>query len=153
MQRTQDAKANSEKERSPDKGHARRRDGLGYEHDMDIDGAGFSAQQPSQSSQLPDALITEQGQIWWKESSRTAPHLTLLSSKSTRGSPATRAFGQQAPVAAVSSAPYMAWFSRFSIKRKCFLMVETSQPFSKTRPSQWVAARAQCTDRMSRDET
>ena len=46
-----------------------------------------------------------------------------------------RAFGQHAPVAAVSNAPYMAWFSRFSKNRKCCLMMETSHPFLKTRPT------------------
>ena len=78
-------------------------------------------------------LITEQDQTWWKESSRTAPHLTQLSSDSTVGSPATRAFGQQAPVAAVSSVPYMAWFSRFLKKNKCCLLMETSLSSARSR--------------------
>ena len=81
------------------------------------------------------------------------PHLTQLSSCSTWRSLATWAFGQQPPVAAESNAPYMAWFSRVSKNRKCCLMMDTSQPLSKPAPSQWVAARAQCTERMSRDKT
>ena len=84
------------------------------------------------------ALITEQGGIWWKELSQTTPHLTQLSSGWTWGSPATRAFGQQAPAAqapvAAVSRPYMAWFSRFSKKRQRCLMMETSQSFAKPAP-------------------
>ena len=75
-----------------------------------------------------------------KESSHSAPHLVQHFSSKTWGSPATRAFDQQALVAAVSSAPYMAWVSRFSKNRKCFLKMDTSQHFFNPAPSQWVAA-------------
>ena len=69
--------------------------------------------------------------------------MTQLSTKATGESPATRAFGQHAPEVAVSNAPNMAWLSRFSNNRKCYLMTETSRPFSRPTPSQFVAARAQ----------
>ena len=79
-------------------------------------------------------LITEQDRIWWKESSRTTPHLTQLSSSGTWASLATGAFDQQAAVAPVSSAPHMARSSLFLEKTQMLRNDGNVATLLQTRP-------------------
>ena len=92
------------------------------------------------------ALITGQDQIWWKESSQTTPHHGFRRARRGRALP-------RGPSANARRCRQRRMVLTFLEKSQMLFDDGDAAPSLQPAKSQSVAARAQCTDRVSRDRT